>query len=214
VYGRPYYKITHALKSMDLRFVSLSPEQAAISNAKIIITTEHEAHIVKRKDVLLDSELDKYPVLLKAKMLRKVMGSHHDDQLTIGIDPGDRIGISIIYLHDEIDSFVESSPHSAFQLISTLLLGIDSQRKIVRIGDGNIAITKQIALMIKGKFNDLVRVEIVDEHGTSLPKYIDANRRGERDRSSARVIAMRDGRHFESFPNCARFRGTPSHLSF
>ena len=42
---------------MDLRFESLSPEQAAVSNAKIIITTEDEAHIVKRKDVLLDSEL-------------------------------------------------------------------------------------------------------------------------------------------------------------
>jgi len=188
---------------MDLRFESLSPEQAAISNAKIIITTENEAHIVKRKDVLLDSELDKYPVLLKAKMLRKVIGSHHDDQLTIGVDPGDRIGISVIYLHDEIDSFVESSSHSAFQLISTLLLGIDSQRKIVRIGDGNIAITKQIAMLIKGKFNDLVRVEIVDEHGTSLPRYIDANRRGERDRSSARAIALRDGRRFEPFPTCA-----------
>jgi hypothetical protein len=199
---------------MDLRFESLSPEQAAISDAKIIITTENEAHIVKRKDVLLDSELDKYPVLLKAKMLRKVIGSHHDDQLTIGVDPGDRIGISVIYLHDEIDSFLESSPHSAFQLISILLLGIDSQRRIVRIGDGNIAITKQIALLIKGKFNDLVRVEIVDEHGTSLPRHIDANRRGERDRSSARAIALRDGRRFESFPNCARLRGALSHLSF
>ena len=197
---------------MDLRFESMSPEQAALSNAKIIITTENEAHIVNRKDVLLDSELDKYPVLLKAKMLRKVMGSQHDDQLTIGVDPGDRIGISVIYLHDEIDSFVESSPQSAVQLISTLLLGIDSKKKIVRLGDGNFAISKQIGLMIKGQFNDLVRVEIVDEHGTSLPKYIDANRRGERDRSSARVIALRDGRHFVSVPNCARLQGSPSHL--
>lgn len=199
---------------MDLRFESLSPEQAAISNAKIIITTENEAHIVKRKDVLLDSELDKYPVLLKAKMLRRVIGSHHDDQLTIGVDPGDRIGISVIYLHDEIDSFVESSPHSAFQLISTLLLGIDSQRKIVRIGDGSIAITKQIALLIKEKFNDTVSVEIVDEHGTSIPRNIDANRRGERDRSSARAIALRDGRRFESFPTCPQLRGALSNLSF
>jgi hypothetical protein len=189
---------------MDLRFESLSPEQAAVSNAKIIITTEDEAQIVKRKDVLLDSELDKYPVLLKAKMLRKVMGFQHDDQLTIGVDPGDRIGISIIYLHDELDSFVETSPHSAFQLISTLLLGINSERKIVRIGDGNMAITRQIASMIKGKFNDLVHVEIVDEHGTSLPKYIDANRRGVRDRSSARAIALRDGRCFDQF--CSRTR--------
>jgi len=212
VYGRPYYKITHALKLMDLRFESMSPEQAALSNAKIIITTENEAQIVNRKDVLLDSELDKYPVLLKAKMLRKVMGSQHDDQLTIGVDPGDRIGISVIYLHDEIDSFVESSPQSAVQLISTLLLGIDSKKKIVRLGDGNFAISKQIGLMIKGQFNDLVRVEIVDEHGTSLPKYIDANRRGERDRSSARAIALRDGRPFVSVPNCARLQGALSHL--
>jgi len=197
---------------MDLRFESMSPEQAALSNAKIIITTENEAQIVNRKDVLLDSELDKYPVLLKAKMLRKVMGSQHDDQLTIGVDPGDRIGISVIYLHDEIDSFVESSPQSAVQLISTLLLGIDSKKKIVRLGDGNFAISKQIGLMIKGQFNDLVRVEIVDEHGTSLPKYIDANRRGERDRSSARAIALRDGRPFVSVPNCARLQGALSHL--
>jgi len=189
---------------MDLRFESLSPEQAAVSNAKIIITTEDEAQIVNRKDVLLDSELGKYPVLLKAKMLRKVMGFQHDDQLTIGVDPGYRIGISIIYLHDELDSFVETTPLSAFQLISTLLSEIDSQRKIVRIGDGNMAITRQIASMIKGKFNDLVHIEIVDEHGTSLPTCIDANRRGVRDRSSARAIALRGGRCFDRFRSHTR----------
>ena len=87
VYGRPYYKIINALKLMDLRFESLSPEQAASSNAKIIITTKDEAEIVRRKDVLLDTELDRYPVLIKAKILRNIMGSYHDDQLTIGIDP-------------------------------------------------------------------------------------------------------------------------------
>jgi len=99
---------------MDLRFESLSPEQAALSSAKIIITTEDEAQIVNRKDVLLDSELDRYPILMKAKMLRNIVGSCHDDQLTIGIDPGDRIGISVIYLHHEIGSFVESSPTQRF----------------------------------------------------------------------------------------------------
>jgi hypothetical protein len=65
--------------------------------------------------------------------------------------------------------------------------------------------------MIKRRFNDLVHVEIVDEHGTSLPKYIDANRRGVRDRSSARAIALRDGRRFESFRSRARIRDAPSH---
>jgi hypothetical protein len=198
VYGRPYYKIINALKLMDLRFESLSPEQAASSNAKIIITTKDEAEIVRRKDVLLDTELDRYPVLIKAKILRNIMGSYHDDQLTIGIDPGTRIGISIIYLHNEIDSFVESSLDSTIQLVSVLLSGIRSKKKIVRIGDGDIAMAKQIASMTKARFKDLVDIEIVNEHGTSLPQNTDTNRRGARDRSSARTIALRKGRAFNS----------------
>jgi hypothetical protein len=198
VYGRPYYKIINALKLMDLRFESLSPEEAASSNAKIIITTKDEAEIVRRKDVLLDTELDRYPVLIKAKILRNIMGSYHDDQLTIGIDPGTRIGISIIYLHNEIDSFVESSLDSTIQLVSVLLSGIRSKKKIVRIGDGDIAMAKQIASMTKARFKDLVDIEIVNEHGTSLPQNTDTNRRGARDRSSARTIALRKGRAFNS----------------
>lgn len=183
---------------MDLRFESLSPEQAASSNAKIIITTKDEAEIVRRKDVLLDTELDRYPVLLKAKILRNIMGSSHDDQLTIGIDPGTRIGISVIYLHNEIESTVESSLDSTIQLVSVLLSGIRSKKKIVRIGDGNIDMAKRIAWMTKARFKDLVSIEIVNEHGTSLPQNTDKNRRGARDRSSARKIAFRRGRPFNS----------------
>jgi hypothetical protein len=200
VHGRPYYKIITALKLMDIRFDSLSPEEAAVSNAKVIITTEDEAQIVRRKDVLLDTELDKCPTILKAKILRNIMGDYHDDQLTIGIDPGDRIGISIIYLHNEIDSIVESSPTSTIHLISPLLSGIVSKKKIIRIGDGNMDMAERLASMIKLKFRDLVEIEIVDEYGTSLPRNIDANRRGIRDRSSARAIALRKGRPYNIAP--------------
>jgi hypothetical protein len=182
---------------MDIRFDSLSPEEAAVSNSKVIITTENEAQIVRRKDVLLDTELDKCPTLLKAKILRNVMGDYHDDQLTIGIDPGDRIGISIIYLHNEIESIVESSLMSTIHLISALLSGIMSKKKIIRIGDGNIDMAERLANMIKLKFMDAVEIEIVDEYGTSLPRNIAINRRGIRDRSSARAIALRKGRPYK-----------------
>ena len=91
---------------------------------------------------------------------------------------GTRIGISIIYLHNEIDSFVESSLDSTIQLVSVLLSGIRSKKKIVRIGDGDIAMAKQIASMTKARFKDLVDIEIVNEHGTSLPQNTDTNRRG------------------------------------
>ena len=199
VRGRPYYNITCALRLMELQFDSLSPEEAAVSNAKVIITTKDEAGIVNKKGiVMIDTELEKYPAIAKAKILRSIMGERVvDDQLIIGIDPGSRIGISAIYLHQEIASaVVESSPQDAINHVAAMLGGIESRKKVVKIGDGNIAMAIQIARTLKMKFKDSVSIEIVDEHGTSLPQNTDANRRGGRDRSSARAIAFRSGKSF------------------
>lgn len=180
---------------MELQFDSLSPEEAAASNAKVIITTQDEAGIVNRKGaVMFDTELEKYPAITKAKILRSIVGDRADDQLTIGIDPGSRIGISAIYLHQEIASTVESSPQDAVDQVSAMLGGIESHKKVVKIGDGNISMARHIAHTLKMKFHDRVSVEIVDEHGTS--QNADANRRGARDRSSARTIAFRSGKSF------------------
>jgi hypothetical protein len=199
VRGRPYYNITCARRLMELQFDSLSPEEAAVSNAKVIITTQDEASIVNKKGiVMIDTELEKYPAIAKAKILRSIMGERViDDQLTIGIDPGSRIGISAIYLHHEVSSAViESSLQDAINHVAVILGGIDSRKKVVKIGDGNIAMAMQIAQNLKKKFKDGVSIEIVDEHGTSLPQYADANRRGIRDKSSARAIAFRSGKKF------------------
>ena len=180
---------------MELQFDSLSPEEAAVSNAKVIITTRDEASIVNRKGVVMfDTELEKYPAVAKAKILRSIIGNQADDQLTIGIDPGSRIGISAIFLHQEIASTVESSPQDSIDQVSAMLGGIESHKKVVKIGDGNIAMARHIARMLKMKFRDNVSVEIVDEHGTS--QNTDANTRGARDRSSARTIAFRSGKNF------------------
>jgi hypothetical protein len=196
VRGRPYYNITSALRLMDLQFDSLSPEEAAVSNAKVIITTQDEAGIVNKNGiVMIDTELEKYPAIAKAKILRNIMSERIvDDQLIIGIDPGSRIGISVIYLHHEISSsVVESSVQDAINHISAILGGVESRKKVVKIGDGNVDMALQIARSLKIKFKESVSIEIVDEHGTSLPQYADANRRGVRDKSSARAIAFRRG---------------------
>jgi hypothetical protein len=193
--GRPYYNITSALKLMELQFDSISPEEAAVSKAKVIITTHDEAIIVNRKGaVMFDTELEKYPAIAKAKILRSIAGDRADDQLTVGIDPGSRIGISAIYLHQEITSAVESSPQDAVDQVSAMLGGIESRKKVVKIGDGDIVMARHIARILKKKFQDQISVEIVDEHGTS--QNADANKRGARDRSSARTIAFRSGKSF------------------
>ena len=115
--GRSYYKITSALKSLDINFLSLSPEEAALSNGKTIITTLNESKIVKRNDVFLDTELEHSPISVKAKILQNSMNSfcYSNDQLIVGIDPGKRIGISILYYNFELDKIIVLSVQSAIE---------------------------------------------------------------------------------------------------
>ena len=197
--GRSYYKITSVLKSLDLNFLSLSPEEAALCDAKIIITTLNESKIVNRNDVFLDTELEQSPLSVKAKILQNYMSSYSysNDELIIGIDPGKRIGISTLYYNFELEKIIVLSVQSAIEKTSVILSAIDSQKKIVRIGDGSITLSYQIAKILKKCFKDEVIIEIVNEYGTSIRQGTDINRRGIRDISSARKIAFRNGRIYE-----------------
>jgi hypothetical protein len=183
---------------MNLQFESLSPQEAALSEAKVVITTKDEAEIFKRKDILLDTDLEKLPILMKARILRSSVNFCFSDMLIIGVDPGKRIGISVIYMHIEIGCFVESSPSKVVHLISVLIAGIDSKKKTVRIGDGDLYMARLMATLLKSRFDGLVEIEIVDERGTSFPRNSCKNRRGLRDIYSARKIAQRNGRVFKS----------------
>ena len=183
---------------MNIQFESLSPQEAALSESKIVITTKDEAEIFKRKDILLDTDLEKLPILTKARILRSTVKFCYSDVLIIGVDPGKRIGISVIYMHNEIGCFVESSPSRVVQLISVLIAGIVSKKKTVRIGDGDMYMARLMATLLKSRFSGLVEIEIVDERGTSFPLNSCKNRRGLRDIYSARKIAQRNGRIFKS----------------
>lgn len=197
--GKPYYKIISALKSLGLPFDSVSPEEAALLNSQLIITTEEERILVGKKNLLLDNELDDEPALIRAKILRSVMGMYQDDQLVIGIDPGNRIGIAVFYLQREIESRVMTSVRKSIELVSILLNTIKSRKKIVRIGYGDPAMAREIAIKLHMKFKESVTIEFVNEYGTSNVRSMDINRRGIRDRLSARTIALRRGRPFRPF---------------
>ena len=195
--GKSYYKIINTLKLLQLNYEELSPSEALNSYSRIIITSKEESPIFKKKNIIIDSELNENPVIIKAKILRKLIKSHTYDQLTIGIDPGNRIGISIFYLHDEIESVVLYTIELTLNFIIEVLSEIKAKKKIVRIGDGNINMARSIAFLIKANFKDLVHVEIVNEHGTSSIQNNESNRRILKDKSSARLIAFRNGKIFD-----------------
>ncbi|NMJ86623.1 MAG: hypothetical protein EX285_02070, partial [Thaumarchaeota archaeon] len=121
------------MKSLGLQFDSVSPEEASLINSQLVITTKQESSLVGRKNILLDSEFDDEPALVRVKILRSLMGLYQDDQLMIGVDPGKRIGIAVFYLQKEIESRVLTSMQKSVELITMLIGGITSRKKIIRI---------------------------------------------------------------------------------
>jgi hypothetical protein len=194
VEGRSYYKIVSMLKSMNIGFSSLSPEEASRTNAKIIITTRNEASLIRREDLIFDFQLDTSPALFKAMLLKNLSGNYIEDILVVGVDPGNRIGIYVLYLHTELYSTVRSSLREAVKFIMNILCCINSSKKILKIGNGDSIKCNHIAQEIKNQ-NRSVRIEIVNEFGTS--RNILPNCRRNRDVGSAKSIAFRSGRIFQ-----------------
>jgi len=184
------------LKSLGLQFDSVSPEEVAALDSQLVITTKEEKSMIDHGNILLDNELDDEPALIKAKILRSLMGMYQDDQLVIGIDPGSRIGVAAFYLQKEIESKVVTSIQGVVDLVTVLVKGTKSRKKLVRIGDGDPMMARSIANKIYARFKDKIIIEFVNEHGTSAVHAMDSNRRGVRDRLSARAIALRKGRLF------------------
>lgn len=193
VEGRPYYKIVSMLKSMNISFSSLSPEEASKTKAKIIITTKNEASLFTRQDLIYDFQVDTFPPLFKAMLLKNLNGNYFEDILVVGVDPGNRIGIYVLYLHTELYSTVQSSMKDAVKFIINILSCIKSSKKVLKIGNGDWIKCNHIAQEVK-KLNRTVRIEIVNEFGTS--RNILPNCRRNRDVGSARSIAMRTGRMY------------------
>lgn len=193
VEGRSYYKIVSILKSMNIGFSSLSPEEASRTNAKIIITTKNEASLIRREDLIFDFQLDTSPALFKAMLLKNLSGNYIEDMLVVGVDPGNRIGIYVLYLHTELYSTVRSSLREAVKFIMNILSCINSSKKILKIGNGDSIKCNHIAQEIKNQ-NGSVIIEIVNEFGTS--RNILPNCRRNRDVGSAKSIAFRSGRIF------------------
>jgi len=193
VEGRSYYKIVSMLKSMNISFSSLSPEEASRTNAKIIITTKNEASLFTRQDLIYDFQVDTFPPLFKAMLLKNLNGNYFEDILVVGVDPGNRIGIYVQYLHTELYGTVKSSMKDAVKFIINILSCIKSSKKVLKIGNGDWIKCNHIAQEVKN-LNRTVRIEIVNEFGTS--RNILPNCRRNRDVGSARFIAMRTGRMY------------------
>ena len=140
----------------------------------------------------MDDELNYNPTIIRAKIVEKLQSGINNNSLVIGIDPGNRIGLSIFYYEKEIESSIYTSTDDLISHIVKILVGINAQRKIVKVGNGNMKIALHIVNSLNLRFCSHFELEFVDERKTSL-KIKNFNKRGERDKISARYITQREG---------------------
>lgn len=195
-YGKPYYKFVKALRALNLNFDSLLPEEINNFEGSLILTTSKEAPKFSQKPMLYEEIMDKVPAVIRGLMIQKLESGLEKNELILGIDPGQRIGLSVFYFGKEIERTIYTSVEQLVTHVVIILGELRATKKIVKIGNGNMKLAKKITTLLNLRFCSDFELEFVDERRTSL-KIKNYNQRGKRDMMSAKYITQREGfRHF------------------
>jgi len=160
------------------------------------LTTSKEAPEFSKKPILHEEIIDKDPVVIQGLMIQKLQVGLDKNELVLGIDPGSRTGLSVFYYGKEIERSIFNSVESLVMHIAKILAELRADRKIIKIGNGNMSLAKEIMDLLNLRFCSDFELEFVDESKTSL-KIKNYNQRGKRDMMSAKYISQREGyRHF------------------
>ena len=102
----------------------------------------------------------------------------------------------MFYFGKEIERSLFISIEELVIHITKILAELKAEKKIIKIGNGNMNLAKKIITLLNLRFCSNFEFEFVDERRTSL-KIKNHNQRGKRDMMSAKFITQREGyRHF------------------
>ncbi|QLH05314.1 hypothetical protein C5F49_08275 [Nitrosopumilus oxyclinae] len=187
------------MKRLNLCFDSILPEEIEFYSGNLILTTQMESPKKCEKILLHEDVLEHHPTVLRGVMMQKLNLSFEEENLVLGVDPGQRIGLSIFYYGIEIERSVHNSIEELVYHIIGILSGLRAKRKILKIGDGNMLVAKQIVKMLNLKYCSSFELEFIDERKTSM-KIKNFNQRGKRDMLSAKYISQREGYRHSILP--------------
>ena len=151
---------------------------------------------ISDKPMLHEEIIDKDPAVIRGLMIQKLEEGFDKNELLLGIDPGQRTGLSVFYFGKEIERSIYTSVEQLVTHVTKILAELKAARKVVKIGNGNMMLAKEITTALNLRFCSDFELEFVDERKTSL-KVKNYNQRGKRDMMSAKYITQREGyRHF------------------
>lgn len=199
-HGRHYYRFARSLRALGIRFDSITPKSMSGYDGDLVLCTRDETSDKLVVPVLHEDVSDKHPVILCGMILQKIRYHISADEMVLGVDPGNRTGLSVFYCGCEIGTSFHTSIDELVLHMIELMVGLGARKKIVRIGCGNMEMTRQICDQLNLRFCSSFELELVNEHGTS-PKMRNFNSRGKRDMLSARSIAQRSGHKHTVLPH-------------
>lgn len=190
--GNAYYEIVSRLKRTHLQFSSLSPGQAVDPVKELVITSKIENHAFGGSAVPIE-DLDEDPVIMEGQLLSRLLDESRR-RLLIGIDPGSRIGIAMLYDGRELGALNSNSVEESVESVVRFVREVPHSSLSVKIGGGEPKTSLRLARSLRERLPPSASLEIVDESGTS------AGKRGTigatRDQRAAARIAFRKGMQF------------------
>jgi len=198
VSGKAYYLIVNELKSRNIPFISLTPYDPVPMEIKVVLTTERERPLIKHENVLALGESEDVQALIN-QALQQAEGKSGYEEIVIGVDPGEILGLAVLAdgkviktgncfsireAVDEIEKIVES------------LKDVKAGSIIVKIGDGIPEYKEKLLRALDNRLPPNVELESVSEAGTDRHISEAKHRRGIRDIVSAIKIAERSGQKF------------------
>jgi hypothetical protein len=186
--SRAYYSILSRLKETNLRFVSLTPSQAANEVPEPIITTKNELGLFNVVSIPIE-DLDENPLIMEGQILSKIL-SESKRVILIGVDPGLRTGVVVFYGGSGLGSFTVNSVDSLQWKVVSLVRSIPHADVVIKVGDGAPKLSKRIIKVLNDQLPE-ARVEVVDERGTTIKRP--KSRGLSKDQRAAERIAFRKG---------------------
>ncbi|HUI86309.1 MAG TPA: hypothetical protein VLY21_04050 [Nitrososphaerales archaeon] len=184
--GRAYYALVSRLRKAGLPFLSMLPTDA-IGDCELVLTTREESGLFEGATMALE-DLDDDPGVVRGQILSRLAGG--EGTLTVGVDPGLRIGMAAFYGEARLSSHTFNSKERLCSGVVRLVKKTEAARALVRIGNGNPAMAASIAARLAARLPRIV-VEIVDESGTSVRNP--RTKGMQRDQGAAAKIAFRKG---------------------
>jgi hypothetical protein len=186
--SRAYYSILSRLKETNLRFVSLTPTQAATKASEPILTTKSELGLFSVVTIPIE-ELDENPLIMEGQILSKTL-KENKRVILIGVDPGMRMGVVVFYGGTGLGSFTVNSIDVLEWKILSLVRNISHSDVVIKVGDGAPELSRRIIQVLTERLPE-AKVEVVDERGTTMNRL--RSRGQTKDQRAAERIALRKG---------------------